>query len=708
MTSYLASAQEHFYHDEAIIRWPSDSLAVVYSVLSLLSCYYLLASFDILPAVRSSHVIALFKKVIRMQVSEKDSAGFSPFERFRTKGAAIQRMLGVGENSFLSSFPGASGYSITPPSFFASNKNNPPGLGNWDNSCYQNSIIQSLASLHSLNSFLNHNIETLGDSDTLATHMALKCIVDRLNRASNSGQQLWTPPELKSMSSWQQQDAQEYLSKVIEELDKETRDASKGLTNDVGLKIVDRQRGSEDTVPASLKGAAVKDVLHKLQSNNYSPRLLNPLEGLLAQRVGCMLCGWTEGLSLFQFNCLTVSLGGKGGYDIQECLDEYTALEPIEGVDCAKCTLLRTQAQLEQLLKQFELDSDTENQSGSRSLSDAVKDSAEERLRNVRQALTDEDFSEKTLSDVCRIPTKGRVSATKSRQAVIARAPKSLAIHVNRSVFDELTGILRKNYADVNFPKVLDLGEWCLGTRTSEEDDETPENWALDPSTSMLHPPGAAIAVASNRRYELRAVITHYGRHENGHYICYRKYPLESFPVNVPDALVEDGGGAEKSHRWFKLSDEDVSLVSESNVIAQGGVFMLFYELVDDASSSSHSAEPLAARDNDVDMDVYPNVVPLRDISSTPRKDKSTESSEVGQNTPYDEQSSESSPTSAVFDKSSSSTVLTEDTAPQDSNHGVQHGDLLMRSSPYDSGACDTERLNSVKSPVASPMVSAK
>jgi ubiquitin carboxyl-terminal hydrolase 1 len=219
-------------------------------------------------------------------------------------------------------------------------------------------------------------------------------------------------------------------------------------------------------------------------------------------------------------------------------------------------------------------------------------------LKVIQEALDEEDFSEATLSSKCHIPARNRVSSTKSRQAVIARAPKSLVIHMNRSVFDERTGVLRKNYADVRFPKILDLDEWCLGTRPANE---AVENWGIDPAESMIPRPGTSLE-ALNRRYELRAVITHYGRHENGHYICYRKYSVESFPAPVPEAVVAADGSKRKSERWFRLSDEDVRMVSESNVLSQGGVFMLFYECIEQSPSSIGGVDGVAVEGSELDQ----------------------------------------------------------------------------------------------------------
>jgi ubiquitin carboxyl-terminal hydrolase 1 len=419
---------------------------------------------------------------------------------------------------------------------------------------------------------------------TFSTHVALKDIIERLNSADSYGQRLWTPPDLKSMSSWQQQDAQEYFSKVIDQIDFEVQQATRKQTRNLGLKVASPQEnviGTSSTQETS-SDASVESRVAEIRS------LGNPLEGLLAQRVGCMQCGWTEGLSLIPFNCLTVPLGASYEHDVRECLQDYMDLEPIEGVECAKCTLLRAQEQLRSLLKQVEEDRSLSNTPDSSRVSDALKNSARERLKAVEEALEEEDFTEKTLSKKCHIPLKNRVSSTKSRQAVIARPPKCFVVHINRSLFDEMTGMLRKNYAALKFPQVLDLSEWCLGTTSSGQSIEA---WDMNPRESMLLQ-AARVADNQGQHYELRAVITHYGRHENGHYICYRKYSSETFPALVPEAVIEADGEKEKAERWFRLSDEDVQIVSESNVMAQSGAFMLFYEAVDPSRTSCDLETP--------------------------------------------------------------------------------------------------------------------
>ncbi|KAF2838192.1 cysteine proteinase, partial [Patellaria atrata CBS 101060] len=435
--------------------------------------------------------------------------------------------------------------------------NTPPGLGNYDNSCYQNSVIQGLAALPSMKAFLSAITIQFPNLLADSTNGALYDTINKLNDPTNHGQRLWTPSKLKSMSSWMQQDAQEYFSKLLDDVDKEIIRSASSINRRSGIEAVSKERGlAPNDEKISAKGMD-RDLLQ------------NPLDGLLAQRVGCTRCGYSEGLSMIPFNCLTVPLGRDYLYDIRDCLVEYTDLELIEGVECVKCTLLKTEESLDRLL--------------SNATSENLRNSVQNRLKTVREALDEEDFADNTLVKNCQIPKKNWISSQKSRQAVVARPPKSLVIHVNRSVFDEYTGAQMKNNAQVQFPKTLDMRPWCLGKDLQSTEKKNVEGWSMDPTESML-PSDESLDGLSKVPYELRAVVTHFGRHENGHYVCYRKHPLTTIELKESD--LGDEGLEKKSkepyqtERWWRLSDDDVSPVTEQDVLARGNVFMLFYEQI--------------------------------------------------------------------------------------------------------------------------------
>ncbi|KAL8690108.1 MAG: hypothetical protein Q9218_004376 [Villophora microphyllina] len=516
----------------------------------------------------------------------------SQSQKHAQKSESMRRLLGMNGSGVLSRWQGTrSGQASN--GFLSSNstKKNPPGLGNWDNSCYQNSVIQGLASLPSFSEFLHHP-----DSGhpSQSTRASLADIIRKLKDHANLGSMFWTPVQLKSMSSWQQQDAQEYFSKLMDEVERETAQHAEKEAERVGLAALEtlslepsRQSipGADQAEKTQAPSADANLSLRELPDELQSIIARNPLDGLLAQRVGCLKCGFVEGLSLIPFNCLTLPLGKHWLYDIRSCLDEYTALEPINDVDCAKCTLLHSKTQLEKLQDQFSDANGQALQSSAPLVTEALKASVSDRLQAVNEALEVEDFSENTILKKCQIPSKSKVSSTKTRQAVVARAPKSMAIHINRSVFDETTGMLSKNYADVRFPLRFSLKAWCLGGRKDGE------HWSTNPAESMLLEDFDDEEMAGDSTYELRAALTHYGRHENGHYVCYRRQETS------PDVNNKVSEG-DKDVPWWRFSDEDVSPVSQDNVLAQGDVFMLFYERIYDPLPPApiHDQPPIEQR----------------------------------------------------------------------------------------------------------------
>lgn len=533
-------------------------------------------------------IIHIFSK--ELQAASGGESKTNPNRSFAEKSATMKRIIGMDKpgnlaqsvaqagRRRLSLLPGVNNIMSKRPS------GGPPGLGNWDNSCYQNSVLQGLASLDDMSDYLKGPLGkegeeegSLDESPQAETQMAnsLKGLIQKLNDPVNNGTTLWTPQALKSMSSWTQQDAQEYFSNILDSIDKEFKKAvQKEKKQKLGLAVGDEETADEPEPPKKKARIMIDNMIEPLNTGN-------PLEGLQAQRVGCTVCGHSSGLSMNQFNCITMPLRrGQIQVDLSECLDEFASLEPIQGVQCGKCTLLKTQKLLDMLLSRGE------------------NADISERLAMVVDAIERDDYEDKTLAK-CKIPEKNRVKTTKSRQAVIARPPKSLVLHINRSMFNEMTGHLVKNNARVNFDKTFDLGPWCLGSvgRSTNDpvDDEPQEAWILNPQKSMIAG-SRRESLIMGPRYELKAIVTHQGHHENGHYIAYRRMAVPDLPAAQDTTTTNSGEDGDTSaveldelkqdkepkqkYNWYRLSDDDVDLVSEETVLNQGGVFMLFYDLI--------------------------------------------------------------------------------------------------------------------------------
>lgn len=481
--------------------------------------------------------------------------GMAAYEDSEAKSAALERIFGPDGIPLLANLRRARSFPI--PLLHKNLK--PPGLGNWDNSCYQNSMLQGLSSLAFFRKYIHDHLTSEPEKASMQIHIALNNIMSKLNNENNNGRTLWPTPALKSMNSWQQQDAQEYLSKLITEVDRETSSWRKKQGLLPGLSILSGKCQSDSS----------KILDNSCPSTAADSIFLNPLEGLLAQRVGCLRCGYCEGLSMIPFNCLTLSLGeSQLEYDVKDCLDDYTALEQIDGVECAKCTLVQAKAKVECCRREIE--------NGEFNDPTMYKTWADATLGVINKALAEEDFSENMLKNQCQISPKNRTLSTKSKQIVIARPPQSLIIHINRSKFDEMTGAQLKNYRPLRFQTTLDLSKWLLGANGEESN---MERWTMDTTKSMLAPTQGTIAEAS-KTYELRAVVTHYGRHENGHYVAYKKHRFQKAgPKGQLD--VDDVSGPDSyAEPWYEFSDADVTDISEETLLCHDGVFMLFYEAI--------------------------------------------------------------------------------------------------------------------------------
>jgi len=584
------------------------------------------------------------------------------------KSEVMRRVLGMDKaGGIMSSVTQAGRRSLTglsgaPLSLLKGDPDKPAGLGNISNSCYQNSVLQGLASLRPLRAYLASVDRQATTDKTAGTVSTLRELVADLNNPSNNGKTLWTPSALKSMSTWQQQDAQEYFSKLLDEVDREMARLLAPVRKPAGYEFEPVQpsagsSSSKDDAAASQHSddSGYQSAAHSSSSSRSEPRrrppLRNPLEGLQAQRVACTACGHAEGLSMIPFNCLTLNLGTDGSeHDLYERLDSYTRVEYIPGVECAKCTLLKYRKLVGKLVAGAEAKGTTE----------AQWPEPFGRLRAIDEALEEDEFDDGTLREKCKIRPEHKVASTKTKQAVIARPPQSLVVHMNRSVFDEKTGRMWKNLAAVRFPTVLDLGPWCLGSARAPagrgDEEEEGEQWLLDPEVSMVAGARGESKI-SGPIFELRAVITHYGRHENGHYVCYRRHGrrkqdgkgVEEKPAQlagdeegVEDVdgvagregsedlkeVVEQEGEEEEETQWWRLSDQDVYRVDEEEILAQSGVFMLFYDCVD---PNTTLVTPEA--------DEFADSVSVRDVDGgLPHASDTPQSGEAGETSIYEQQ----------------------------------------------------------------------
>jgi ubiquitin carboxyl-terminal hydrolase 1 len=530
---------------EQTIQYSGLQKAVTTLALLLLG-YYALHFLDVWPSsisrflydftiylIPSRAIYALQHLMARYGRFPDDAMQFrkADFGNQYAKAEAIRRML--GHSPFPTALRKARSLSGIESIIPQNKEPGPPGLGNWDNSCYQNSVLQGLASLPAFLCYIEKSLYLCDHLEVSAsTHRALRLFLAQLSDTSRAQSTIWTPTVLKSMDSWQQQDAQEYFSRIVEAVDKEAIRCCLSLKRRLatGLESLVKRSDADDEPAGLLRRFSLEDTDEAEDSNSpvQRPRLSpnkmrsldstvnrgllasipkNPMDGRQSQALECQTCGFSEGATLTPFSCLTLNMGLRGPSYLEELLDEYTDPEIVEGVECTECTKARADGK----------DDDV----------------------GAASHVIDQDQPSPS-----KRPKLKPVLRNKAKQITISTLPKDLVLHINRSIFDDW-GNQRKNAAPIEFPVRLEvLSSWCF--------------------------PFAADEDRTEAVYELRCVVMHHGRHENGHYVAFAK----------------------RDKYWFCFNDEIVTPVNEADVLSRGNVFMLFYEAIDDMPTNLQDPEP--------------------------------------------------------------------------------------------------------------------
>ncbi|KAK9450377.1 uncharacterized protein V1518DRAFT_372108 [Limtongia smithiae] len=485
------------------------------------------------------------------------------------------------------------------------------GLVNTGNTCFLNSVIQSLASLSCMSDTIRPlsslNFEVSGALDKLLTE--INTVQPKAHAYSPAAllyalhSKRWTPDT-------EQQDAHEFLLALLDALRTElTKEVVKQYKTDLSL---------DSSIQSILRDGACLSRRKSTPADDPVRIASLPFDGLMSARVSCTVCKETQSLRQQPFSSLELLLPSSStpsffarpieSATLDSLLDLYTAPEVLDQVYCQRCSLAAAHEHIDRLIA-----------NASASLS-PTKRSTQPKASMAQEILPILTARRDAIAEVLSHPTivdaefekykpPRLVASRKTRQVTFSRAPAALALHVNRSEYDMRADIARKKNTRIIFAERIRLGRlFSQFSPNGEERLSVPigTDECNDTSRGPL-PPRAEVW------YRLMSTVVHFGSHSFGHYISYRRVDDDS---------------------WVRVSDKTVRDATLDEVLAQGNVVLLFYAR-DDAANELEQRRLLIKEEKKEILDRMPVDEVLYDVHENDLSD--------GIDTAYAESSSSSS-----------------------------------------------------------------
>lgn len=439
-----------------------------------------------------------------------------------------------------------------------------PGLHNFGNSCFLNVILQSWAACPSLLRWLNSQCTPQHVSSGSLIAAVLKVLKVLNNASEESSVDTYSPdPVLTAMErkGWVispgQQDCHELMHAMLETLDEETSRAPRVISLFDVRALQDSKNGYQLPSSAITRSCGMLPML--------PGRKESPLNGLLASQAVCLTCGYRCPVKYDMFDSLSLSFPQYAGYEavsVETLLQKYVRPELLEGATCPSCA----------------------------------------KKRGTEKGTATQSAIQRTLT--------------------IGKLPQTLCLHVQRLQLYPV-GLLVKRQDHVTFPETLIMDSYlynkagshalrkqglCGGKMSlnSMMGSSAPVNLlrALNYDASragnglFLRPPSPLVIpgplagmshnnpcsvtdvnhngpafftskIGGSYIYRLTSVVSHLGDGTSGHFVTYRRGPME----------MKSEQEQRLSDSWWLTSDCTVERTSLDTVL-DCQAYMLFYERV--------------------------------------------------------------------------------------------------------------------------------